>query len=341
MNGSCSDSVLLSDQAFTNMENLPPHSLEESYYSCTKTPRSAILGAIGIAVGNISAIMPILFVFCVQLYFSILYFRGVAPLQTYSKDEREDCLKGLALQLLMMRDHRLPPTRGILPPAARGGPGPDGRQLSSAPSPSHGEQLQLPLPVHPGESVSILRLLTDELMENAYIDVYFKAEKDGDDDVGRTMSTNAKPTLGDVELAGGAAASDGTTESPFHSSVSVSVLNQMLDESCDTLQEFPTPGSDHVTAKQLVSVIEGLTTRLVATTAPNATEDFWEIACHSAVLQRFDLDKFAASAMKNYDELSVLVQLLMKIYQLLQVHIRYCIALYCTVLYCITINYST
>jgi hypothetical protein len=279
-------------------------------------------------VGNINALRPLLFIFFVQVYLLFLAYQGRPALKTYTKEERDDALKGLALQLLMMRDNRLPATRkGQIyksTPQLRAGRE-NSRSLSTSSPSLPGPDLQSPSSALSG-TVSILRLLTDELMENAYINVYFKEETSQEDQIrraksmlrGSNPSSNAKPQrAGDVELADLAA-----TDNPMHASITV--LNQDFDSSCDTIQEFSHADCNAAAAEHLEALLSGLVNRLIATTTDNAGEDFWEVAGHSAVLQRFDLEMFQRSAMENPSrELSVLVKLLMKIYQLLQVHIRY------------------
>lgn len=322
----------------------PPESLVENYYECSKKPVTVLSSAIGTSVGNILAVRPFLFILFVQIYFIILYYQGKPPLQTYTKEERDDALKGLALQLLMMRDNRLPATRSGALYKARSDRERESsicspRALSCSPSPGSGSSAPVGISSDAQFSggPSILRLLTDELMENAYISTYFKEgsqrgkeqqeRADNAQPTRRTTTTRntTTGTHGDIELADMEA-----TDSPFHDltasvslSKSVTVLNEELDISCDTIQEFTCVESDTAAAEHLVSLLSGLINRLIATTTDNAVEDFWDISGHSAVLHRFDLDAFRHSVLKNTSDLNVYVTLLMKIYQLLQVHIRY------------------
>ena len=199
-------------------------------------------------------------------------------------------------------------------------------------------------------NISILRLLTDELMENAYINVYFsaatEAETKAKQRLFRKNSMVRRKTLQasmavDVEGANGNFNGDAgntsgvvnLTDSPLHASVgnsthasAVSVLNSDFDATFDTIKEFDCSESDNGTgidaAKRMIVILDSLINRLIATAVEGAEEDFWEIAAHSAVLHKIDLDLIYECVLRQTSDLNAYVSLLMKIYQLIQVHIR-------------------
>jgi hypothetical protein len=162
--GSCTNTMAFSSSAFDNVDNTPPDDLIQDYYDCAPSPASAFLDSLGVANGNLAAAAPFVVLFFINLYVFIVAMRGGKVKQTYSRAERDDALQGFALQLLMMRDERIKVSRR-----------------------TH----QLPIErtstvdkgINPGANnlgasdVSVLHLLTQELMANAYLDPYFNSNE--------------------------------------------------------------------------------------------------------------------------------------------------------------------
>ena len=168
-------------------------------------------------------------------------------------------------------------------------------------------------------------------MENAYVNVYFSApalgQGEGEQGGGKRSlaNTRRKDLGGDVELADrdlGALDLDQAQANPLHAAAPVTVLNEELDPTLDTLKEYSGDASESVAAAQLVSLLDGLINRMIATTAENSNETFWDVVGHSAVLHRLDLDALHAFVLERPGEYSVYIELLMKVFQLFQVHIR-------------------
>lgn len=110
-NGSCRDSISLSETGWNNLLAAPPTQLTQAYYKCTETPSSALFNAVGIASGNVSTVIPIVVIFLLPVMYLFLQAIGqVPPKVEYTKEELQDSLEALALQLLRMRDGK---TRGL------------------------------------------------------------------------------------------------------------------------------------------------------------------------------------------------------------------------------------
>lgn len=351
LNGSCSDSATIPADKMALLGSVPPAELEEPYYDCRKSELTVLSSAVGIAVGNMHAFLPMFFIIAAQLYITILYYEGVPPVVTYTKEERDDALKSLALQLLMMRDNRLPPTRsGALYkayPHIHGEEKCVGVHSSTTVSGSSSSSF-----VGMSGGVSVLRLLTDELMENAYVNVYFKAESI---DTAHHKSHFRKRSVfmtenevGDVELptlSGGGVSSGGTQQAqtarkPSPSPSKVTIFNLNMDMALDTLVEYGIPDPDNTNslaaARRMITTIDSLTNRMLATLMVNAAEDFWEVSEHTAVLHRINLFQVHAHAVDTPSEFSIYIELLLKVYQLLHTHIRL-VLLYVVVLLCLSL----
>ena len=167
--GSCKPSIVMPSQYFDNIMNNPPQQLEENYYTCKPSVLSAFSDAVGIAVGNMSALAPIVLIFVINVYlFGMKSSKAKNDVkQTYAKAERDDALQGLALQLLMMRDNRIKRT-----------PVTD----------SSGSDC------HSHDDIDVLKLLTNKL------DPYFKVEDNKDRHTtsasSRSVSTASRSTVG-------------------------------------------------------------------------------------------------------------------------------------------------
>ena len=173
--GSCNNTLMVNDIAFDHIMSVPPTRLEETYYTCKPFPTNAFFSAVGIAVGNMSAMAPLVILLFINVYmFGMKSAKAKKDVkQTYSKIERDDALQGLALQLLMMRDNRIKRT-----------PVTD----------SSGSDC------HSHDDIDVLKLLTNQLKANAYIDPYFKVEDNKDRHTtsasSRSVSTASRSTVG-------------------------------------------------------------------------------------------------------------------------------------------------
>jgi hypothetical protein len=327
-NGSCADSVTIPAASMDRLAAVPPELLVEPYYNCRKSHTTILSNAVGIAVGNVHALLPILFLLVAQMYLVLLYWEGKPPVQTYVKEEREDALKALALQLLMMRDNRLPPRRsGSLYKAYPHVHGDASlRRQERLGRASGAGRRDLP----GAGSTSVLRLLTDELMENAYVNVYFSADGPGQGGNGKRGpavvharspgSAGGSRTAGEVEMATMPANPTAAAEQLQ----AVAVLNPLIDESLDTIVAFGAPASGTAAARNMIGTIDALVNRMLASMMAGAQEDFWTVAEHTAVLHRIDLEELRRCAFESAEpeELRVYVRLVMKIYQLLHMHVR-------------------
>jgi hypothetical protein len=107
LNGACANSISLTEEAWERAGVNPPTRLIEYYYECRKDTRSAVVDALGIAVGNTSLIVPILGAIIIPLLY--LYYtltNTVPPKDDYTKEEVEAMGKFVAWTILRFRDGR-------------------------------------------------------------------------------------------------------------------------------------------------------------------------------------------------------------------------------------------
>lgn len=105
-NGSCRNSM--STPYWNSLVETPPTTLTENYFECRNTVFTALSNSIGIATGNTASLSPIAVILVLYLFGMMQYMTGRYVARTYSSEERDDAIQGLAMQLLMMRDRRLP-----------------------------------------------------------------------------------------------------------------------------------------------------------------------------------------------------------------------------------------
>ena len=111
INGSCSNSVSLSNEAWEKLAEFSPTPLTEDYFRCTMFSDAALFNAVGIASGNVATAIPIAVVCLLPVLFIFLRSIGqVPPKEEYDKKELEDATIVLAKLLLRMRDGK---TRGM------------------------------------------------------------------------------------------------------------------------------------------------------------------------------------------------------------------------------------
>jgi len=104
INGSCANSFMT--PSFLNFIDNPPTNLYESYYSCTQDSSTAFNNAVGIAVANTSGYGPFVIIIFVNLLLLFQYSTGCTIPHSYTRSERDDAIKALALGLLSARDEQ-------------------------------------------------------------------------------------------------------------------------------------------------------------------------------------------------------------------------------------------
>jgi len=110
-NGSCTNSISISDYSWEKLAASPPAALTQDYYKCTAGVYSSVFNAVGIASGNVATVIPIVVLLVLPFFYFFLQAIGqVPPKIEYTKEELQDSLNALALQLLRMRDKK---TRGL------------------------------------------------------------------------------------------------------------------------------------------------------------------------------------------------------------------------------------
>jgi hypothetical protein len=106
--GACSKQFLVSPDAFARMVATPPTPVVENYVQCTLTPTNSFMNAVGIASGNVSAMIPVvLFVLLPAVYIWLSITGNVKQKAEYEETETDATLKLLALQILRIRDNKL------------------------------------------------------------------------------------------------------------------------------------------------------------------------------------------------------------------------------------------
>lgn len=106
--GSCGRQFTIPDESFALLIANPPTPIVENYYECTLHPFTAMFNAIGIATGNISALVPIfMFVLLPVMYVWLTLTGNVQSRHEYDKTEREAALDMFALQMLRIRDGKI------------------------------------------------------------------------------------------------------------------------------------------------------------------------------------------------------------------------------------------
>lgn len=352
LQGSCADSISIPSGAYQRLVDTPPAALEQSYYDCKQSKVTVLTSAIGIASGNMGAVIPLVFMCFINLYYLYLSSQGKKDKRTYSKEERDEALQGLAVQLLMTRDNRYPATRrprrthlGVSSSNnssrnstfdscddGSGGSGGNTKNNSSSSCITASSSGAVYLP----PNISILRLLTEELMENAYISTYFHEDEgeetrvsrvSGDSRAGVNIREVSNPMTqcedaDDVELANISGAGVGSGSSRLSGLVKnkpITVLNDGIDCTADTVVAFQqfcdTHGGDagvdnssEERAVELLRLLHTLMLRMVATTKQQEeryqqhheeqqVEDFWSLVLHTSVLHSVNLDSMKTSAL--------------------------------------------
>ena len=314
LNGSCHDSITIAPEEINLLKTTPPTTLSQTYYECHKSRAAAIGDAFGTTVGTVTAMIPLIFLFMVNLYMFMNRSDGShAVLTTYTRAEREDALQGLAVQLLMMRDGRLSGVRK----GTVGGKDTDPNDRSRSTSTTRTTAPNL----HTA-STSALKNLTDELMENAYISTYFAPGKDKVE-TGRE-STNPLQSIGkdDIELGSISATLSRQKLKQYN------ILNESSNVNLEVVESYNKSVDEHGAYSResvltLIRIVEKITKRMLATTNdPNCVETFWDVAIETAVLKYLDLEEFLIVAQCDPELLKVYGNLVVKLYQLFQMHIR-------------------
>lgn len=106
--GSCSDTFSTSTgtAAWLNFQKTPPTSLIESYYKCTLSTRDAIITAVGVSMGNLSAVsVPLIVVVILIGYlFQFKMLQHPRFIYPYDANTRHKVLDELAVHYLKVRD---------------------------------------------------------------------------------------------------------------------------------------------------------------------------------------------------------------------------------------------
>ena len=321
LRGSCSDSISIPPAAYQKLVDTPPASLTMPYYNCRQSPTSVLSAAVGIGSGNMGAVIPVVFLCIINLYYLVKSSAGKKKdKRTYDRSERDDALQGLAVQLLMTRDNRYPATRKPRRSAAATATGHGVHMVNresnmSVLSTQSGESSCLP------PNVSVLRMLTEELMENAYISTYFDDESEGEGSAACPSTEVGNPMVGDADVELGAIGSGKV----------VTVLNEAGDDTADTVVAFT--NTQNVTEGEvsqgaaLLPLLDSLVLRMVGTTKEGEeNDDFWSLVLHTSVLHHLDLDTLRSAALRSPDDqnyaFAVYVKVVMKIYEMINWHIR-------------------
>jgi hypothetical protein len=103
-NGSCTYDI--TNPKFQDLVDSPPVPLQESYFVCSTSTTSAFVQAVGAAFGNTAVAIPFTVILIIHLIFLAQWVTGCFIPRTYTADEKEEVLDGIATRLLVLRDAR-------------------------------------------------------------------------------------------------------------------------------------------------------------------------------------------------------------------------------------------
>ena len=318
--GSCRNTMTIPNPQMDMLQQTPPAPLQQSYYNCVKSKTTTLVDSVGVSVGNASAILPFCFLFFVNVYLFIQRFEGKDVRITYTKEERDDALQALAVQLLMMRDNRLPNERKKHSQRLVR----NSRDNSASDAHTHGRATEglyyghdatdlrnYSPKLHDDGTESILRTLTDELMENAYVSTYFTDESQTPIHIRSESSAN--PMQVDVEMG----------IIPKKSSVGrkINVLNSSVDTSIEAVQAYKSCDSNNAVLG-IFNIVDDIQNRMVKSVENNSEENFWDVAVQTAVLRYVDLNTLFEASKSDRVRCNQFNSLVLKICQLMQAHIK-------------------
>lgn len=103
-NGSCNFDILT--PAFSELKENPPVPLQERYYVCSNSVQEALIQAVGNAFGNTAIMIPIVVIVFIHLLFMFQWITGYYIPRTYTEEEKNEVMSGIATKLLVLRDSR-------------------------------------------------------------------------------------------------------------------------------------------------------------------------------------------------------------------------------------------
>lgn len=105
--GACEDVLSMSRETYLSLVSAPPVELSEKYYECNTAPADAFNDAIGIASGNTSTIVPIVFMVLLPFIYLWITISGGIAKHEYEQEEKDDMRDQLILYLLRAKDGKV------------------------------------------------------------------------------------------------------------------------------------------------------------------------------------------------------------------------------------------
>jgi len=106
-NGSCRDSISMDPGGVQNMIDTPFADLVQAYMTCVDPMRTLLLNNLGIATGNVGALLPIGVAFLLIFVHIYSHYADKKIFSEYSPEKMKESLDQLALLLLLQKDGKL------------------------------------------------------------------------------------------------------------------------------------------------------------------------------------------------------------------------------------------
>ena len=111
INGSCGDPFSIAPSSFSQLINVVPTQLTESYYECHLSETDAVSNAIGIASGNTSTVVPVVIMALLPLIYLWLKAMNIPmPNKEYSDDDMKGEMEVFIKTILRAKNRK---TRGM------------------------------------------------------------------------------------------------------------------------------------------------------------------------------------------------------------------------------------
>lgn len=105
--GFCNNTIAIPWNDFKHLVYTPFANLAQEYVNCNTSTYNAFVNSLGIAMGNVNTITPILVALMVGFIFFLAGMMNINIRQTYGQSEKDEIIDKLALGLLLARDGNL------------------------------------------------------------------------------------------------------------------------------------------------------------------------------------------------------------------------------------------